>query len=160
VSYKVIHNVEKSLVKYISDLINTDGEYHVGDGATDLWILATFPYACEYHNPSIAVDCNMVLNPEGYDLGCQARHPYNVTLDCFAANDFDAEYIGEIITKNLYHDKTIPYRDYNEDIDGNCITSTLYSRNITMEDIRVVTSGEELEHREQVMFLLDFYSNY
>jgi hypothetical protein len=159
-SYMIEQNVGKSLIQCITDIINTDGSFVCGDGASMLTIYDAFPTdPVTFKIPSMSIEIERDLSRRQYDLGVQCTRRYDSVVDMWFNNKTASNYVSSLIKEKL-EKKSVSYRNYNLNVNGACIVGSMFPRNISATPIRSPLPGNEGNYRHELTFVLEYNDNY
>jgi hypothetical protein len=159
-AYKRVHNIKKSIYQFISDAVNVEGTYIIGDGSTMLSFYDSFPVEpTTFRQPSMSIDFARIVPRRQYDLGVEATYPYDFIIDLFGRNNYEDEYIASIIT-DAFNGGLVDFRDYNLNPYGACILGSIYIKNVDASAMRIESPGLESEYRFRVTFMAEYNDLY
>jgi hypothetical protein len=159
-SYTIEQNVKKSLIQYITDLINQDASFVCGDGASMITLLDSFPTnPATFKIPSGSAEIERDLSKVQYDLGCQCTRRYECAVNFWFDNKPASDYIPSMIKEKL-EKQLMEYRDYTFAADGASIIGYMFPRNVIGAPIRSPLPGNEGNYRHELTFILEYNTTY
>lgn len=147
---KKISLVKKSFYNYIINVFQEGTSYTVGSGKDDLKIHEQYPVTPKgFTTPAIAFDIDRVALRVEYDLGQSAYYEYDLSVDIYARNNLEREYLLEVISEDL-EQNTVPLYDYNSA--SNDLLGNLQLISFDGGPIRIPTPTEEEKFKFNVTF--------
>lgn len=110
---KKISLAKRSFYDKIVTIFTNGTSYTIGTGNNDLKIHEQYPVTPQgLKTPAIAFDVDRVGLRVEYDLGQSAYYEYEITVDIYARNNLEREYLLEVMNESL-EDNSVPFYDYN-----------------------------------------------